>query len=242
MPMTEEQAWDLIDRQIKRDDGRLIRVVVSLFLIISGIVTIIFCVPAGLAVMAAGIVMMTVTAKHVSRKTIDIDDVYEKNILAKWLSEYFDDVKFGTKECLTVKDIKKLRAFGKSGCEININRSFLGTRKGIRLRACEVIAADEPKNALRTSRIDYAEPEYSFWGRLFVLFCEDEKRLHDAEEEMKSRGMDCFYSEGKLYFAQNLYSETGPYPVWFPAPDKDNRGPEKIHGEVRRQIEPYMIN
>lgn len=240
--MTEEQAWDAINRQIKKDDGRLIRVVVSLFLVIAGVVTIIFYAPAGLAVMAAGIIMMSLSARRIPRNSIDIDDVYEKNILAKWLSEYFEDVEFGTKKCLTVKDVKKTGLFSDAASSISVDRSFAGTRNGNFVRACEVTAAvPESKNSHGKLGIDYAEPLYTFWGRVFEMTFTDEEKQRRAEEEIRTRGMECFILDGKLYFTQNLYSETGSYPVWLPSPDKDNRNPVQMHEEVRRQIEPYLL-
>ena len=235
--MTEEQAQEKIKEQLKREDSRLIRVVMSLFLVISGTVLVVFCAPAGIAVMAAGIIMMTITVRHVSRKTIDIDAVYEKYILPVWLSEYFDDVTFGGKNCLKPSDISEIDIFKDYKNRIEVYRSFSCRVGGMAVRACEVTIARPSGNNTKILTADYGEPEFDFWGRLFEVtteFTPDE--LQKAQKTLESKGFIVCTSEDKLYFTENLYDENGPYPVWLPAPNKDSCDMNILHDDVRKEV------
>ncbi|MBD5157111.1 MAG: hypothetical protein HDT13_05710 [Butyrivibrio sp.] len=240
--MTKEQAWEAICAQHKRGSRRTKMIVLSLAVIVLGAFTLIFYV--GIGLVAAGIVTLIVTTKRSKSNNIDVNLYYEKYILADWFASVFDDVVFDGKTAFKKKELKALDVFESDWSDTVCNRCFTASFHGYGLRAAEVVLSGNPGADSNRIGWNYEEPICFFWGRVWEIEkeCEPEELLA-MQQRLEKCDMDgrlkLYSHDGKLYLLHNLYSATGAYPWWLPAPSGGNADLEKLEREAKESAGEY---
>ncbi|MCM1307612.1 MAG: hypothetical protein NC223_03340 [Butyrivibrio sp.] len=239
--MTKEQAWEAICAQLKRGSRRTKIIVLSLAIIVLGAFTLIFYV--GIGLVAAGIVLLTVTTKRSKSNNIDVNSYYEKYILADCFSAVFDGAAFG-KKGFTAKELKALDAFESDWSDTVCNRCFTASFHGYALRAAEVVLSGNPGADSNRIGWNYEEPICFFWGRVWEIEkeCSPEELLAMQQrlEGAAAEGRLKLYSHGgRLYLLHNLYSATGAYPWWLPAPSGGDTDLERLEREAVESAREY---
>lgn len=240
--MTKEQAWEAICAQIKRGGNRTKMIVLSLAVIVLGAFTLIFYV--GIGLVAAGILTLIITTKRSKSNNIDVNLYYEKYILADWFSDFFDDVVFDGRKAFKKKELKVLDVFESDWSDTVCNRCFTASFHGYGLRAAEAVLSGNPGEDSNRIGWNYEEPICFFWGRIWEIEkeCTPEELLAMGQklENYCMDGRLRLYSHGgRLYLLHNLYSSTGAYPWWLPAPCGGNTDLEKLEREAKESAGEY---
>lgn len=240
--MTKEQAWETICAQIRRTELRTKMIAISLAVIVLGAFTLIFYVGIGLA--AAGIVLLFVTVRRSKNNPADVNGLYEKYILADWFGEVFDEVRFDGKAQFKAKELKALDLFESDWSDTVCSRCFTASFHGRALRAAEVTLSGNPGADSNRIGWNYEEPVCFFWGRIWeiAVACQPEE-LASMQERLGRADLEgrlkLHYADGKLYLLHNLYSSTGAYPWWLPAPSRDNMDYAKLEREAKKSAAEY---
>lgn len=246
--MTIEQAWKELHDRGQNTGRRVVRILISFVLIISGTVLLIFNAYAGIPVICIGAVSLIFAAKQRNKGGLTVTEIYEKYILAPWLSEYFSDVKFSAGNGFSRKQIDDKDFFPYEWEEVYYNRCFTASYKGHSIRMGEMIAYIKDAASFYGRHREWLcpEEEYTFYGRYMDIETEPDNDMRELIEStlkenpgFEDGNVHVCRRDGHLYIFHNLYKDEGAFPIWLPAPDTGNTTIGETKDMVDRMVVPY---